>query len=191
MLRIDVLDAGDEPYAIPPDNPFVGRAGARPEILHYGLRNPFRDSVDPETGDLWIGDVGQGAWEEVDVAPAGASGLDFGWPRWEGATVTSATGCDPTGVTMPVTEYPPRLRLLGHRRRRLSRDAMPPLAAHTCTPTTAGGTLWALDAGLDRPGPNTCWQTARTISSDRDRRGGRGLARRFGGALVKLVPAAS
>ena len=58
--------------------------GARPEILHYGLRNPFRDAFDPETGDLWIGDVGQGAWEEVDVARAGASGLDFGWRRWEG-----------------------------------------------------------------------------------------------------------
>ncbi len=85
MLRIDVLNAGDEPYAIPDDNPFVGQADARPEILHYGLRNPFRDSVDPETGDIWIGDVGQNAWEEVDVAPADARGLDFGWRRWEGS----------------------------------------------------------------------------------------------------------
>ena len=59
-------------------------AGARPEILHYGLRNPFRADFDPATGDLWIGDVGQDAWEEVDVARAGASGLDFGWRRWEG-----------------------------------------------------------------------------------------------------------
>ena len=85
MLRIDVLGAaGGEPYAIPADNPFVGRAGARPEILHYGLRNPFRDSVDPATGDLWIGDVGQSAWEEVDVARAGARGLDFGWRRLGG-----------------------------------------------------------------------------------------------------------
>ena len=69
MLRIDVLGAtGDEPYAIPADNPFVGRSDARPEILHYGLRNPFRDSVDAATGNLWIGDVGQNAWEEIDVA---------------------------------------------------------------------------------------------------------------------------
>ena len=107
ILRIDVLNPGDGPYAIPPDNPFVDRAGARPEVLHYGLRNPFRDSIDPATGDLWIGDVGQGAWEEVDVAPADARGLDFGWRRWEGShCYDPPTGCDPTGVTMPVTEYP-------------------------------------------------------------------------------------
>ena len=102
------------------------RAGARPEILHYGLRNPFRDSVDPETGDLWIGDVGQGAWEEVDVAPADARGLDFGWRRWEGPhCYDPPTGCDPTGVTMPVTEYPHSAGLLGHRRRRLPRRRDP------------------------------------------------------------------
>ena len=107
MLRIDVLGAAEgQAYAIPADNPFVTTDLARPEILHFGLRNPFRDSIDPLTGDLWIGDVGQGDWEEVDVARAGVRGLDFGWHRWEGRhCFNPRTGCDPAGVTMPVTEY--------------------------------------------------------------------------------------
>ena len=84
LLRIDVLGVGaGQPYRIPADNPFAGKPGALPEILDYGLRNPFRDSFDPATGDLWTGDVGQDRWEEVDVARAGQSGLDFGWNRWE------------------------------------------------------------------------------------------------------------
>ena len=59
-------------------------AGARPEIWLYGLRNPWRFRFDRTTGDLWIGDVGQNAWEEIDVARAGVGGLDFGWNRMEG-----------------------------------------------------------------------------------------------------------
>ena len=90
------------PYGIPADNPYVGRTDARPEILHFGLRNPFRASIDPATGDLWIGDVGQNTWEEVDSRPAGARGLDFGWRRWEGRhCFNPPTGCDPEGSRCP------------------------------------------------------------------------------------------
>lgn len=104
ILRIDAFAPGG--YGIPADNPFVGRAGARAEILHLGLRNPWRASLDPATGDLWLGDVGQGAWEEVDVARAGTAGLDFGWDRTEGpACHEPAEGCDRAGVTDPVTWY--------------------------------------------------------------------------------------
>ena len=66
---------------MPSDNPFVDRDGARPEIWDYGLRNPRRFSFDAATGDLWIGDVGQNAYEEVDVEPAGSAGATTSWNR--------------------------------------------------------------------------------------------------------------
>ena len=77
ILRINV-DSGDA-YTIPPDNPFAG-GGGLPEIWAYGLRNPWRFSFDRMTGDLYIGDVGQDEWEEVDFVPAGTpGGMNFGW----------------------------------------------------------------------------------------------------------------
>jgi glucose/arabinose dehydrogenase len=82
ILRIDV--DGDEPYEVPADNPFVGVDG-RDEIWAYGLRNPWRFSFDRGTGDLWIGDVGQDRFEEVDRQPAAfAGGANYGWSLWEG-----------------------------------------------------------------------------------------------------------
>jgi glucose/arabinose dehydrogenase len=89
MLRIDVGEAPGATsvpatYRIPPTNPFVGRAGYQPEIFALGLRNPWRFSFDRSTGDLWIGDVGQGAREEIDFLPKGRSGANFGWNRFEG-----------------------------------------------------------------------------------------------------------
>jgi len=83
LLRIDV--DGASPYAIPPSNPFVGRAGARPEVWAYGLRNPWRYSFDRVTGDLWIADVGQNAWEEIDYEPPRRGGRNYGWRNREGA----------------------------------------------------------------------------------------------------------
>ena len=69
ILRIDPTPSGDAPYTVPADNPFVGTDDALPEIWAYGLRNPWRFSFDTDTGDLWIGDVGQNEWEEIDSAP--------------------------------------------------------------------------------------------------------------------------
>lgn len=105
MLRIDV-DAG-APYGIPADNPFLDKAGARPEIWAYGLRNPWRFSFDRATGDLYIADVGQNKWEEVDVAFApDPGGQNYGWDVMEGFhCFEPAEGCDPTGLTLPVLEY--------------------------------------------------------------------------------------
>jgi glucose/arabinose dehydrogenase len=109
ILRIDVAEplAGTgEPYRIPDDNPFAGGAGGLPEIWLTGLRNPWRFRFDPQTGDLWIGDVGQGAWEEIDVARSGSKGLDFGWNRMEGFhCYAPSQGCDQAGLTLPVAEY--------------------------------------------------------------------------------------
>lgn len=105
MLRIDV-DNGD-PYAIPPDNPFVGEEGVPPEIWSYGLRNPWRFSFDRQTGDLYIADVGQDNWEEVNVVLApDPGGQNFGWDIMEGFhCFEPPEGCDMTGLTMPVVEY--------------------------------------------------------------------------------------
>jgi glucose/arabinose dehydrogenase len=107
ILRIDVdhPDPG-RPYGIPLDNPFVGVDGAKPEIWMTGLRNPWRFRFDPSNGDLWIGDVGQNKWEEIDVARAGQRGLNFGWNVMEGFhCYQPADGCDQTGLTLPVAEY--------------------------------------------------------------------------------------
>jgi glucose/arabinose dehydrogenase len=102
MLRIDVRPA--EGYGIPPDNPFAD-GGGRLEIWALGLRNPWRFAFDPLTGDLWIGDVGQNQWEEIDLAPAGSSGLNFGWDYYEGTHPYE--GSPPAGLalTPPVAEY--------------------------------------------------------------------------------------
>jgi glucose/arabinose dehydrogenase len=106
VLRLDVdHPGGDLAYSIPADNPFVGRDG-RDEIWLMGMRNPWRASFDRATGDLWIGDVGQGAWEEVDVARAGAGGLNFGWNVTEGNhCYQPADNCNTDGLTPPVTDY--------------------------------------------------------------------------------------
>jgi glucose/arabinose dehydrogenase len=105
ILRIDV-DAGD-PYAVPSDNPFRSTAGALPEIWAYGLRNPFRFAVDPATGDLYIGDVGQSRVEEIDVGlRTRGGGENYGWNVLEGSRCYSPpSGCDRAGLTPPVYEY--------------------------------------------------------------------------------------
>jgi glucose/arabinose dehydrogenase len=103
ILRIDV-DHGD-PYAIPPDNPFQGKGKA--EIWAYGLRNPWRFSFDRATGDLYIGDVGQDLWEEIDYLPAGSpGGTNFGWSYMEGFhTYRNRTPPQNLQLTPPVAEY--------------------------------------------------------------------------------------
>ncbi len=88
ILRIDPRST--VPYAVPPDNPFVGVSGARPEIWAYGLRNPWRFWIDDDSR-LIVGDVGSTAREEINVIPAGASGLNFGWPCFEGTLVVDST----------------------------------------------------------------------------------------------------
>ncbi len=120
MLRIDVGERAAEPnqrvvkvvpktYVVPPDNPFVGRAGYRGEIWTLGMRNPWRFSFDRETDDLWIGDVGQGDWEEIDHLPAGKGGQNLGWNLLEGTHPYPPGNPQPRTLsrfTMPVAEYP-------------------------------------------------------------------------------------
>ncbi len=105
LLRLDVSPE-HVPYANPPSNPFYGSASDRPEIWVLGLRNPWRFSFDRSTGDLWIGDVGQGAWEEIDRQPAGSvGGENYGWNVLEGSHCYSAPSCDGSAFVLPVAEY--------------------------------------------------------------------------------------
>ncbi|HVM95832.1 MAG TPA: PQQ-dependent sugar dehydrogenase [Candidatus Acidoferrales bacterium] len=106
LLRIDVDSAS--PYGIPPTNPFAGATPGADEIWAYGLRNPWRYSFDRLNGDLYIGDVGQDRFEEVDYQPALSSGgQNYGWNVVEGNghCYPSGSGCDQTGMTLPVLDY--------------------------------------------------------------------------------------
>ncbi len=99
ILRIDV--DGGEPYAIPPDNPFA-QGGGRGEIYAWGLRNPWRWSFDARTGELWVGDVGQSKWEEIDRVE---KGRNYGWNIREGAHCYNTEYCETSDLIEPVAEY--------------------------------------------------------------------------------------
>ncbi len=111
LLRIDVnRTTSTRNYGIPPTNPYATSSVYRREIWSYGLRNPWRFSFDRSTGDLWIGDVGQNRYEEVDRAGrayGGGRGTNFGWDVMEGRhCFEPATGCSTSGKKLPVAEYP-------------------------------------------------------------------------------------
>jgi glucose/arabinose dehydrogenase len=104
ILRIDVDSA--QPYAVPPTNPFVDTQGARPEIWSYGFRNPWRFSFDRATSDMWIGDVGDAKWEEVDMQPASShGGENYGWPYFEGSDCMNPDHCQDGGFVSPLVTY--------------------------------------------------------------------------------------
>ncbi len=126
ILRLAVN--GPAPYTIPAGNPFRddGDPDTRGEIWALGLRNPFRFTVDRQTGDIFIGDVGQNAREEIDLAPAGVAGLNFGWRVMEGTQCTGLPQldnppCNSPGLTSPILEYQNptggRSVIAGHRYR--------------------------------------------------------------------------
>jgi len=105
ILRIDV-ESGTQPYAIPPTNPFVSMPAYRSEIWAFGLRNPWKFSFDRQTGDLYIGDVGQNTYEEINVQSVSSSGGEnYGWKVMEGVHCYNASSCDQSGLTFPVVEY--------------------------------------------------------------------------------------
>ena len=106
ILPIDPRTPSDgNRYSIPPDNPFVDNSNFRKEIWAYGLRNPWRFSFDSETGELWVGDVGQNAWEEIDLI---LPGRNYGWNVMEGLHCfpPSVSSCDQAGLEPPIVEYP-------------------------------------------------------------------------------------
>lgn len=150
ILRVDV--DGAAPYAVPPDNPFVGVAGAQPEIWALGLRNPWRFGFDRETGDLYIGDVGQNSFEEINFQPADSlGGENYGWRLKEAeACYEPPEDCDRDGLTGPIFAYP-----------------------HEDDPTTCGGSVIG---GLRYRGPKVPTLTGLYVFADfcsRDLWGGR------------------
>jgi glucose/arabinose dehydrogenase len=165
ILRIDV--DGGAPYAIPPDNPFVGQAGARGEIWAYGLRNPWRFTFDRATRDLWIADVGQGSWEEVNLTPASSrGGENYGWRRMEGAhCFNPSTNCNDGSLVLPLFEYSHSFgcSVTGGYRYRGSR--YPRLAGTYFYGDFCSGTIWAARESGGTWSSEVFLETARPISS--------------------------
>jgi glucose/arabinose dehydrogenase len=157
LLRIDIdRRTGTLPYGIPSDNPYVGRSGLD-QIWAYGLRNPWRWSFDRVTGDLWIGDVGQSAHEEVDRALAShgrnaGRGLNFGWRVMEASHCYSpSTGCSRSGKALPLTEYAHtngRCSITGGYVYRGS--AYPDLVGAYVFADYCSGEIWYVDRGAAR-----------------------------------------
>ena len=103
LLRLDVNNG--DPYAIPSGNPFAGRTDAKPEIWAIGLRNPWRFSFDRSAGLLYVADVGQNLFEEVNVVSSSLAGVNYGWSIMEASSCFSASTCNKSGLELPVLEY--------------------------------------------------------------------------------------
>jgi len=192
-IRPGPADGTGPAYTIPADNPFAADPSAKPEILAYGLRNPWRFSFDRSTGDLWIGDVGQDAWEEVDVIRAGdprTPAPDFGWNLMEGRHCYGASSCSREGLTLPVAEY-------GHDQGcaivggYVGRDpADPTLLGGYLFGDDCSGNIWALDAARPtRTDPILVLRSGRQVSSFGEDEAGRlYLTDLAGGQLLRIVP---
>jgi glucose/arabinose dehydrogenase len=148
VLRLDVANA-DATYTIPASNPFVGVAGAREEVWAYGLRNPWRMAFDPQTGELWLGDVGEGRVEEVDVVRAGGN---HGWSVLEGRDCFNpSSGCSAAGTVLPVATYRHDLGCSVTGGVVYRGTAIDHLAGHYVYGDFCSGRIWALPAGGGAP----------------------------------------
>jgi glucose/arabinose dehydrogenase len=203
ILRLDVDRAGtpDPPgavYAIPPTNPFVGRNDARPEIWAFGLRNPYRWSFDRATGEMFIGDVGQGAWEEIDLLPAGVGGLNLGWDDREGAhCFEPPTNCLTSGRLDPILEYdratngPTCASVTGGYRYRGSQS--PSLKGNYFYADFCSGKLWKGVFARSGDGRAGIWRavhtldTGQNVSSFGEDAAGELYVVTYGGAIFRLV----
>jgi glucose/arabinose dehydrogenase len=196
ILRIDVNGTtSTHNYRIPASNPYVGKAGLD-EIWQYGLRNPWRFSFDKVNGNLWIGDVGQNSWEEIDRAILTSSGpgprLNWGWRVMEGLhCYNPATGCSSTGKALPVTNYfhdSGRCAVTGGYVYRGS--AVPGLAGLYLFGDYCGGQIMAISATPTRPAPiSVLLSTGFPISSFGQDRAGELYVCDLGGAVYKIVAA--
>ena len=194
ILRIDV--DGMLPYEIPPTNPFAGMAGNRGEIWAYGLRNPWRFSFDRLTGDHFIGDVGQGAREEVDLQPAGTpGGRNYGWSVFEGTLCYNpATNCSLANHTLPILDYPHDsangFSITGGYRYR--GGSTPGLAGFYVFGDYVSGRVWAAEPGTGGTWTKTQVATSPNLSSfGEDENGELYTTDLTGGRVLRLTPAAT
>lgn len=189
MLRIDVEAGGSAAYVVPADNPFVGQTGVLPEIWAYGLRNPWRYSFDRLTGDLYIGDVGQNAWEEIDFQPASnAGGENYGWRIMEGNHCYNPNPCDDQGLTPPIWDYNhdnnDRSVTGGYVYRG---DAFPGLQGIYLYGDFASGRLWGLRQNAGVWENKLLLSTERNISSFGEDEDGEVWLVNYGGSIHRIV----
>jgi glucose/arabinose dehydrogenase len=196
ILRVDVdRPDADLEYGIPPDNPFAGADDRRREIWLTGLRNPWRLSFDRATGDLWIGDVGQGAWEEVDVQRAGVpGGTNFGWNRMEGThCYRPSNGCEDPDLTLPVAEYghDQGCTVIGGVVYRGT--AQPLLGGAYLFADYCSGRVWAIDASQNEaPKPKVVANTKHNFAAFGEDEAGEAYAVDIGaGTLLRVTATAS
>ncbi len=193
ILRLDVSEPGG--YGIPADNPFADGSGGAPEVYLMGLRNPWRFSFDPETGQLWIADVGQEAFEEIDrVDPAAAAGANLGWNVMEASHCFADSACSTDGLVLPLAEYGHDQGCSvtgGHVYRGGSIDG---LGGWYLFGDYCSGTLFGLRSDAEAPAdgsplvPNVVLETERNISSfGTDSDGELYLTDVEGGSLWRLV----
>jgi glucose/arabinose dehydrogenase len=192
ILRIDVdHPSGNRAYGIPADNPFVDREGARPEIWLTGLRNPWRMSFDRQTGDLWIGDVGQNSYEEIDVVRAGSGGgQNFGWNVMEGFhCYPSGDPCDQQGLTPPVTEYSHADGACSVTGGYVYRgQAHPQMRGAYVFADYCSGQVWAIDAtATEVHDPPVVLESGRAISSFGEDENGELYVTDLGGLLLRVA----
>jgi glucose/arabinose dehydrogenase len=191
-LDVDTTPPSGARYRVPSDNPFAGTAGVRPEIWLTGLRNPWRFSFDTANGDLWIGDVGAGDREEVDVARAGVGGLDFGWDVMEGtACLGGGDGCDRTGLTLPVSEYDHNAGCVISGGVVYRGAAIPTLVGRYLFADLCTGIIYSIDAGPGGPrlraGQRLIRPGGQIVSFGLDE-AGEVLIVDLGGTISRLVP---
>lgn len=154
ILRIDVDQHPDgRNYGIPADNPFfMNNEGYREEIYAYGFRNPWRMSFDPQTGRLWVADVGQNKWEEIDIVVAGGN---YGWNIMEGRhCFNPPSNCNQAGLIAPVWEYDHSQGISITGGYVYRGNALPQLAGKYIYADFGSGRIWALSAGEGRPAAN-------------------------------------
>jgi glucose/arabinose dehydrogenase len=194
MLRIDINGTtSTRNYRIPATNPYVGKAGLD-EIWQTGLRNPWRWSFDRANGNMWIGDVGQGVWEEVNRAVRTASGagkgINWGWRQLEGThCYKPATDCNTTGKTMPLLEYEHldgRCSVIGGYVYRGA--SIPGLVGQYVYGDFCTGEIWAVPSGATAPAtPVLLRDSSLTISSFGENAAGELLVLDRGGGKMYLL----